>query len=457
MIRNSLKKSISLILTGAVIMGLSGCLDFGGGKKAVIEAAESYASNMASADASKLIKNSTLDKKSKEATALTELLSTADSSDDELAFYKAVENTIEYEIDEDSVTVNKDSASIDIVFSIADYQKVLADNYKNIDELTAAIKKADTKEVKFTAEFAKEDKEWIPDNVGSKKFLKLYDYRNAEINLSLSADMIAEMIDRDSSTFWFTEDDKYVNAMFIEYDYYFDSKVYDYEGQGIQLYFTLSKDGTLIYTGPTEDFGISSSLICRVDGDLIGLDTLSYFESGNYTIKLYLVGEDGDDLIDTQSIEVEKTVIPTVTGGPDDIVGEPLDGEGEYYAFNDISFRNNVLAAKWFDYDACKIDDETYSTDVQTIAFSIEVKPTCNIAVDYSFYYTDREDQDAITEALYNPLCTETGVRPTTYTNGTFYDIEYQVDGEAAPGFYMFVIFESGTDNVLMYGFCYVA
>ena len=75
MLKYQMKKAVSVLLTGAIIFGFTGCLDFGGGKKAVIEAAGDLAANMAAADASKLIKNSTLDKKSDEAVALTDLLS----------------------------------------------------------------------------------------------------------------------------------------------------------------------------------------------------------------------------------------------------------------------------------------------------------------------------------------------------------------------------------------------
>ncbi len=457
MIRNSLKKFVSVLLTGAVMFGFAGCLDFGGNKKAVIEAADTLASNMASADAAKLIKNSTLSKKSDEAVTLTELLSNDNSSDDEIAFYKAVEKTIEYEIDEDSVSVEKDSASINITFTVADYAKVLQDDFTGIDELTSAIKKADTTTVKFTAEFAKEEKEWIPDNVGSKKFMKLYDYRTAEIVLGLSAEMINSMIDRSMSGFWLTENDKYADTAFVEYDYYFVPDVYEYEDKNEKLYFTLSKDGTKLYTSPDFVFGSSTSYVCRVDSDLIGLEPFSAFESGSYTIDLYYKGPDGDVLVDYNTIEVEKTIIPTVTttsGGYDN--NELLDGEGEYYQFNDMNFRSYVKVAKWFDYDGYKTDDSTFSTDVLTIAFSLEVDPSCNIAVDYCYYYTDQEDQDSISDALQNPVYSSSAY-PTTYANGTFYDFDYYVGGEADPGYYMFVVYEAGTSNVLMFGFCIVS
>ena len=183
--RNSLKKAVSVFLAGTILLGFAAC-DFGGAsKKAVLEAAETLASDMASASASKLIKNSTLDKKSDEAAQLTELLEGGDYSDDQLACFKAVESTIAYEIDEQSVSGNNNEASVDIKFTIADYADVLKDEFTSIDELTSAIKKADTKEVSFTAEFEKQDKEWIPSNVGGKKFIKFYDYRNAEFNSQL--------------------------------------------------------------------------------------------------------------------------------------------------------------------------------------------------------------------------------------------------------------------------------
>ena len=459
MLKHSIKKSVSLLLTGAILLGFTGCMDFGGGKKAVLEAADTLASDMAAADASKLIKNSTLSKKSDEALALTELLSDDNCSDDQIAFFNAVEKTIEYEIDEDSVSVSKDEASVTIIFTMADYADVLLEDYKDVSELASAIKKADTTTVKFTAEFSKEDKEWIPSNVASKKFMKLYDYRNAEISFALTADMIAGFIDKSESGFWIYDEgngtDKYVDTTFIEYDYYFDSAIQDYKSRGAVIYFVLSKDGVPLYTGPDMIFGENTNVICRVDGDLIGLDFLSYFDSGLYSVELYLKGENGDELIDANTVTVEKSMLASGTTGGGS-TGDLFDGENDYYAFNDMRFRNYVIDAEWFDYDEYMLDDMTYSSDVETIAFSIQVVPTCDMKVDYGYYYTDQEDENAITEALQNPVFSGTA-SPVSYTNGTFYDIDYEVGGSAAPGYYMFVLYEAGTTNVLMYGFCLVS
>ena len=84
-----IKKAVSVFMTGAIMLGFAGCLDFGA-KKAVLAAAEDFASNVASADADALIKNSTLEKKSSEASNLTDLLSGSNISDDQKAFFQAV-------------------------------------------------------------------------------------------------------------------------------------------------------------------------------------------------------------------------------------------------------------------------------------------------------------------------------------------------------------------------------
>jgi len=456
-LRNTLKKTMSVILTGAFLLGFTGCFN-SGSKKAVLEAAEVLAGDMAAADASKLIKNSTLSKKSNEAAAITELLSNDGYSEDETAFFKAVEKTIEYEIDEESVSVDKDTASVNIVFTLADYNDVLSEEYKDIGELTSAVKKADTVTVKFTAEFSKEDKEWIPDNVGSKKFMKLYDYRNAEISFELTADMIASFIDRDESCFWVYDNgggsDKYVDTTFIEYDYYFDQEVLDYQKRGEIIFYKILKDGEVIYTSPDMIFGETVNLSCRVESNTVGLDFLEYFESGTYSVELYYRGKKGEELVDSNSIPVEKSV--TTVWNPGSSSSDYFDGENEYYAFNDPEFRNYVLDAGWNDYGNYMTGPETYASDVETLSFYLEVKPDCNITVEYGYYYTDQEDQSAINEALQNPVYANS-VTPVSNTAGKFYEIDYEVGGNAEPGYYMFVLYESGTSKVLMYGFCFVS
>ena len=130
--------------------------------------------------------------------------------------------------------------------------------------------------------------------------------------------------------------------------------------------------------------------------------------------------------------------------------------EGVYFDFTDASFRNCVIDAGWYDYDDCLIGDYTYTSDVKTIAFSIEVTADCNRNVTYFYAWTDEESSEAIKDALDNPEFTN-AVSPTSYQNGYFYDLDYTLNGAAKSGFYMLVVLDSTTGNVLMYGYCEVS
>ena len=436
------KKALSAVLAGAVILSLTGCLDFGGGKKAVIEAAGVLAENIVAADAATLIKESSLDKKSKDATALTELLSLDGKTDDEKAFYEAVANTVEYVVDEESFTSKKGQASIDIVFTMADYEKVLKDEFTKIEDLTAAVKKADTKEIKFTAEFVKEDKEWVADNVGSKKFLKLYDYRTAEVDLSLTAEMVKSFIKKDMSSFWLADEGKYVDTIFIEYTYYFDSAVVDYKDKGVKIFFKLSKDGEEIFTGEDQILGDSTIVSCKVSNNQIGLDNTAFLEAGNYKIDLYMRGDAGDELLDSVSIAVEKTP-PKQNGGN----SGALPGEGSYFSFRNAAFRQHVKACGWLNNDNCKTSANTYKKDVKKLTFSIQVDDLNMAEVDYKYYYSDKTDTESLKNAMKNPIFSGSA-KPKQFTEGIFYDFDYQVD-QAKLGVYLVGIFEKGTNNLI--------
>ena len=444
-----LKKTASALLTGAMILSLTGCLDFGGGKKAVLAAAEVLAENIVAADASELISISSIDKKSKEATELTEILSLDGKSDEDKAFYAAVEKTIEYEIDEESFTSKKGEASIDIVFTIADYEAVLKDEYTKIDDLTAAVKKADTKEIKFTAEFVKEDKEWIADNVGSKKFLKIYDYRTADIQLALTPDMVKGFIDKSMSAFWLANDGKYKDTPFIEYNYYFTSDVLDYKDRGVKIYFKLSKDGSEVFTGAETVFGESTNVKCKASNEDLGLKISEYLEAGNYKIDLYMKDAEGDHLIDTVSVSVEKT--PPTTTQPN----TALKGEGDYFTFRNSEFKKYVLACGWLNTDNTLKNAKTYSKDVKNMCFSFKVDPSCTAELDYAYYYSEKSDKASLEQAMKTAVY-HNSVKPQKFTEGYFYDFLYKMD-QAKEGVYIIAVFEHGTNNVIMVGYVTVS
>lgn len=447
--RNRFRKVLSVVLTGTVLLGYTGCLDLGGGKKAILEAADELASNMVAEDSSELIKNSSLGKKDSETKLVQELLSDESRSDDEIAFFDAVASTVEYEIDEKSIEVKKGEASVVIVFTMADYESVTGETYTNIDDLTKAVKKADTKDIKFTAEFVKDGKEWVADNIGSKKFMQFYNYRNETINLAVTADMIAGMIDKNMSSFWLTSDGIYIDTDLIEYDYYFDPEIKNYAGLGQSVYFTLDKGGAELFRGDCVTIGESTNISCAVEAAELGNKV---FEPGQYTINLYLVNDkDGDDeLIDSQSIAVESKSRNTNTTTPK--TGDDQDG---FYYIYDSNFGKYVINGDWADYDGCLLESPVYSTSVKTMGFKLMVKDDCDMELDYCYAYSATADASGLREGLDNPLYTGS-CSPSKLSSGTGYEFLYPANGEAKTGYYFLVVFKAGTKDIVMYALCAV-
>lgn len=442
-----MKRTASAIMAAALLLSLTGCLDLGGAKKAVLASAEAFAETVTGAKADDIIKCSTLDKKSKEATVLTDLLTTDGKSDDDKAFYQAVERTIEYEIDEESYTNKKGTASVDIVFTIADYESVLDTEYTKIDDLTAAVKKADTKEFKFTVEFVKnDDKEWVVDNI-NKKFVKLFEYRNQKIELALTAEMIKGFIDRDMSSFWLADDAKYKDTLFIEYNYYFSSDVLAYKDRGVKVFFKLLKDGKEVFTGEEETFGISTNVKCKVSNENLGLKNSDYLEAGNYEIDLFMKDLNGEQLVDKISVSVEKSA-PKPNN-------KTFPGEGDYFTFRNSEFKNNILACGWLNTDNTLKNAKTYSKDVKKMCFSYKVDPSCTTELDYAYYYSEKGDKASL-EAAMKTAVYHASVKPKQFPEGYFYDFLYTMD-QAKTGVYIIAVFEHGTNNIIMVGYVTVS
>lgn len=447
---NSFKKITSSVLAMSVLAGLSGCNL--GGNKILIAKAEQLAAFMVLANDQVLIDNSSLEYGSDEADKLTELLDTDSANADAREFYEAVEATMEYTVDADSCNVKKDKATVDIIFTMADYNAVLKDDYSDIGALVKAIKKADTKDVKFTAEFVKDGKDWVANNVGSKKFMNFYAYREADIRIAMSPEMIAGFIDQGKSGFALTYSGQYYNTPFIQYDFYFDSAVHDYTDRNIMLHTELYKDGQKLNLGDEFVFGTSTLYTFKTIATDYYSGSREIFEGGKYTIKL--LTED-DQEVASESVSVQETVVATTPapgGGGSDL----FEGEGVYFYFLDASFRNEVLDLEWFDYDDKMTSEITYTSDVITIAFSIEVSSACTRQVDYLYAYCTSDDESAILDALQNPVY-ESSITPTRYDNGYFYDLDYYVNGQAKSGFYVLLISDATTGALLMYACCEVS
>jgi hypothetical protein len=331
----SLKRVLAAALAGAMAMSVASCMLFGPNKKEIVEAADTFATALLKKDPDKILKLTN----EKNLGAFPDLFEEDNYSEEELKFFDAVGDTISYEIDEDSVEVSKDEASIDVLFSMVDYEEALKDGgYADIDEILDAIEDCDDiEEFTVTFEFEKDDDEWLITNFHDKGFGMLFFYYTYELDLTPA---IADLID-------YT--DCWSNASSIFSDIYFLEDVSEYESN---LSFDVYYEGNLY----------AADQPVTMNGTYIYCDYTDpdYFDLmyGEYEIVLKFDGVE----VTTLSTTVEEAAVtePTVTGtSSDGIELTPFDtATGELADY--------VVAVDWWGDNS----DYTY-TDTYGIEYDV--------------------------------------------------------------------------------------
>lgn len=300
---NKFTRISAAVLAGTMALACASCsLIPGMGSSAktedIVDAADAFASALVKCDAGKIIKLTNEEKDSDAAEDLEVLFGNEDYTDEQIAIADAVAGTIEYEIDEDSVKIDKDEASVDVTFTMADYEAVLEGEFSDADEAVAAISDCDeTAEVEVTFEFALEDDEWLISNLGDKAYGKLYGFYGLDVSFMPD---LAALVD-------YT--DIYADYNYVYLSVVFTEDVSDYIDD---MTFDVFLDGELIY-GDQTPYGDGDYIWCdlTVDGPL---------ESGTYTVTCYY----GDTVIASDYIDVDNS-------GSTVISGDPTDAEGDVY------------------------------------------------------------------------------------------------------------------------------
>lgn len=301
--KTNITKIFSLTVAAAITASCASCSMIPGmGSSAktedIVDAADAFASALLKCDAGKIIKLTNEEKDSDAAEDLEVLFGNKDYTDEQIAIADAVAGTIEYEIDEDSVKIDKDEASVDVTFTMADYEAVLEGEFSDADEAVAAISDCDdTSEVEVTFEFALEDDEWLISNLGDKAYSKLYGFYGLDVSFMPD---LAALVD-------YT--DIYADYNYVYLSVVFTENVSDYIDD---MTFDVFLDGELLY-GDQTPYGDGDYIWCdiTVDGPL---------ESGTYTVTCYY----GDTVIASDYIDVDNS-------GSTVISGDPTDAEGDVY------------------------------------------------------------------------------------------------------------------------------
>ena len=354
-----LKKAAAATLASAMLLSCASCSLFGANKKEIIEAADTFAGALVKQDAGKIVKLTNEKKDSDTAAELELLFDKSMYSDDQNDFIKAVSDTITYEVDEGTVEADKEEASVDVVFTMVDYEKALDDDYEDIDEVLDALKDCeDTKDVTVTFEFEKEDDEWLISNLKDKDYGKLFDFYTYELDITPDLSMLV-----DDTSCWSGYTAVYSTI-------YFSVDVSDYADD---LNFDLYCDGSLVASNqPAEVY--STYIYCDYyDPDYNDLP------AGDYEV----VVKCGDAEIVTMTTTIDSYETES-TASPDSGLNYNVYGQGELGDY--------VVATDWW------ADDDYNNYDSSNGFFEFDIYFTTDVTYDdiqnltYKFYDSDYND-----------------------------------------------------------------
>lgn len=198
---NIIEKTAVILVAAMLLPVLSSCSLFG--KKAVLTAAGDFGEVIKTADASDILrKTDGTDRDYKK--SFKELLDHKNYTEEEVSFSEHMVSSIEYTVDEKSVKIEKDKATVGMTFSVADLDALKKKDYKDIDDLTSAIDGASKRDIEVTTELKKIDKEWYVTNFDDGEFKDLFSfYGNMPVigraTLIETAGKLAETIKNDDS------------------------------------------------------------------------------------------------------------------------------------------------------------------------------------------------------------------------------------------------------------------
>lgn len=429
----NLKKTVSVAVASAIVMSMSGCALFDKSKEEVLDAAESYAKELAACNIDKIAKlsNDDFEDIQEEWAEILEFTEGDLYTEDTAIVLNAIAGTISYEIDEESVEATKKSGegSIDVVFTIADYGSLDVEEFQEATEFADAVADADTTDIKVTLEFERtDDGEWLGSNY-SKVFDKLYSFTDEEFTFRTPlADLLT-----DTSLSWYFVDSwegdtpVYINADTIDGELNIDLSS---DPDISELYVELTLNGQVVaYMYGDYDCWISnyevSDEFLNENGDFI---------EGTYTITFYEY-EGGDVLVaESCTVRVEED-----EPAPEPTPATP-SGEGEsaiqYLTGSGDPFYDGTSSAYWYESD----EYSCYPAGTSYIELTIQRYDDTLGDVDYVYGYSADGSTDSLVE-----LGTFSS-SAVAYNDGDFYECGYS--GTLESGYYICLVSYNGTEVV---------
>ena len=433
------KKIAASVVALAMMVPVTACTDKA--NEEVLEAADSYCTNIVKMKASK-IADAVSDVKSDKADLLDEAFGEINSN----AILSAIASTLAYEIDEESVeaSTKQGEGSVDVVFTYVDadavYEDVIADNGTEEDFIAALGDSDEVVEVELTLEFVLEDEEWLVDDSKLSQMEEIFGFVNNAGDYIFVPPLSAAMVS-DSSRWYYTDSDNFYEATSsIEYDIIPVDDAQDIEWN---FYYEIYYNGSLVYTSDEcvdQGYWIEAYYEAYYDG--APTDDNGYLAPGDYRCVMYTLN--GDVLADA-TCEVAEVVVyeePTVSQYDFDngtrAYWYVYENDGSSHAMTDAS--GNTI-----------YDEASYSTSDTIMEHTIKVFSEYDYIFEsyplyYEVYFSETGSEDDAELIFTNT------VTPASYPAGLFYECQYttaDAGSDFEAGTYFFVVSPAENPDVV--------
>ena len=432
------KKLTASTLSVAMLASLAGCAMFDKDDDAVLAVVEYYAEAVKKFKAGDIAElSSNVDDE------WTESLEAYFSTDADLygedygPIIEAIESTLSYEIDEESVESSKKDgeASVDITWSIVDYatiyDDVIADG-GDLDAYLAALADGDSKEISQTINLVYDDEEWLVEDKDNKNLEEVYAFFEDALEYQFAAAISTDLIDY--VEWYYSDNGVYTDVSTIELDI-----IPTTEGQEVEweFYYEYYRDGQLVFTSDAcTDSGYWIESYYGPGYDPAAMtDDNGYLIAGSYECIVYDMAGNvlADDTCTVENGGASTVVVP---GGSGDV---------------DESVWSNGTDQYWYSYSdgtGYAMGEGDYSTSESVIEYTVQVYDEASLAyfpVYYEVYYSESGNLDDA-EFVYSATIT-----PSEYSNGYFYEFQYVDNAGLDAGSYFFVGATDATGSCMLF------
>ncbi len=257
-----LRRLVAGVLAAATALSFASCALFGTSKE-IVDAADIFAATVIKGNAKKIIKLTTEKESSDAAAELGALLNKNNYSSNQKEFIDAVADTMTYEVKSDTVKSDKERGSVDVVFTMVDYEKAIKDgDCEDIDDVIDALKDCeDTMDVTVGLEFKNKGDKWLVDNIDDKDFEDLFEFYTYDIGAEIISDSVDvygyEYDDTD-----YCDDTDYFDSLYKDYQ----TQTYGYGPETINLWSYTNEVPDMVakYIELNPDFGNEYTVVCKI-------------------------------------------------------------------------------------------------------------------------------------------------------------------------------------------------